>query len=220
MKKVFSILNHKGGVGKSTLSTNLAGYFANKGSKVMVGDFDVQQSTQNWLSHRPSYLAPIVAWEINNGQLSTKNVDIDYIIVDSPAGIRATSLKKLVSMSDKVIVPLRPGFFDILSTQSFLEEIVEIINEQEKETDICLVGNMVDLQTRASEQLQKFIQSTGLSSPTMIRQAQIYVHLAAHGLTLFDSKSNIFENEIKQWEPLIDWLLNDDETQDQDIVVD
>ena len=94
------------------------------------------------------------------------------------------------------------------------------INEQEKETDICLVGNMVDLQTRASEQLQKFIQSTGLSSPTMIRQAQIYVHLAAHGLTLFDSKSNIFENEIKQWEPLIDWLLNDDETQDQDIVVD
>ncbi len=205
-KKVISILNHKGGVGKSTISTNLAGYFANKGQKVLIGDFDVQQSSHNWLSQRPKNLAEIYAWEIENGQLYTNEKDIETIIVDSPAGIRAGSLKKLVSMSDKVIVPLKPGYFDIMSTESFLEEIVEIINDQEKETDLCLIGNMIDVNTKATEQLAKFISSTGLYSPTMIRQAQIYVHLAAHGLTIFDSKSNLFEKELLQWKPLIDWI--------------
>ncbi|WP_240225073.1 ParA family protein, partial [Rheinheimera hassiensis] len=39
--KVFSIFNHKGGVGKSTISTNLAGYLSNQGYKVLFGDFDV-----------------------------------------------------------------------------------------------------------------------------------------------------------------------------------
>ncbi len=204
-KRVISILNHKGGVGKSTISTNLAGYFANQGKKVLIGDFDVQQSSYNWLEHRPEGLPKIYAWQINNGAISTEEKDIDIVIIDSPAGIRAGSLQKLVSMSDKVIVPLKPGYFDILSTESFLEEIVEIINSQSKETDLCIIGNMVDFNTKAAEQLSKFIGSTGLFSPTMIRQAQIYVHLAAHGLTIFDSKTNIFEREIAQWVPLINW---------------
>lgn len=204
-KRVISILNHKGGVGKSTISTNLAGYFANQGKKVLIGDFDVQQSSYNWLEHRPDVLPKIFAWQINNGSITTEEKDIDIVIIDSPAGIRAGSLQKLVSMSDKVIVPLKPGYFDILSTESFLEEIVEIINGQAKETDLCIIGNMVDLNTKAAEQLSKFIASTGLFSPTMIRQAQIYVHLAAHGLTIFDSKTNIFEREIAQWVPLINW---------------
>lgn len=208
--KIISILNHKGGVGKSTISTNLAGYFANKGYKVMIGDFDVQQSSQNWLTQRPKNLPPIYAWEIINGQLSAPNQNMDYIIVDSPAGIRAGSLKKLVAMSDKVIVPLRPGFFDILSTESFLEEIVEIINSQDKETDMCLIGNMVDMRTKASEQLAKFINSCGIFNPAMIRQAQIYVHLAAHGFTVFDSKSDVFAKEVEQWMPIIYWIEDDD----------
>lgn len=217
--KVISILNHKGGVGKSTISTNMAGYFANKGHKVMIGDFDVQQSSQNWLSQRPKNLAPINSWEIVNGQLASPNSEMDYIIVDSPAGIRAGSLKKLVSMSDKVIVPLKPGFFDILSTESFLEEIVEVINEQKKETDLCLIGNMVDMRTKASEQLAKFIESCGLNNPTMIRQAQIYVHLAAHGLTIFDSKSDLFAKEIDQWMPLINWLEDAEEDDDSNEII-
>ena len=222
--KIVSILNHKGGVGKSTISTNIAGYFANQGKKVMIGDFDVQQSSQNWLVQRPKNMSPILSWNIADGQLVTPDESIDYIIVDSPAGIRAGSLKKLVTMSHKVIVPLKPGFFDILSTESFLEEIIGMINELEKETDLCLIGNMFDARTKASEQLEKFIKSSGLFNPVMIRQAQIYVHLAAHGLTIFDSKTSIFEKEVAQWMPLLEWIDEEDEEDEDynsnDIIVD
>lgn len=206
--KVISILNHKGGVGKSTISTNLAGYFANAGKSVVMGDFDVQQSSQNWLAQRDSRFPKIKMWEIKNGQLTNPGSGVDCIIVDSPAGIRAGSLQKLVSMSDKVIVPLRPGFFDILSTESFLEEIVEMINAQEKNTDLCLVGNMVDFNTKSSEQLFKFVKNSGLTVAAMIPHSQVYVHLSAHGLTIFDSRGSVFEKEIKQWVPLLKWLLH------------
>lgn len=222
MKNVISILNHKGGVGKSTLSTNLAGYFANTGNKVMLGDFDVQQSTHNWLMNRPKSVGQIESWEINEGKLTAPPNDIDYLIIDSPAGIRAGALNKLVSISDKVIVPLRPGFFDMLSTRSFLEEVIEMINDQNKVIDLCIVGNMVDPNTKASEQLEKFIQSTGIYNPANISQSQIYVHLAAHGLTVFDSKSDLFKREVNMWKPLIEWAkeVDEEEVFNEEIVID
>lgn len=213
--KVFSIFNHKGGVGKSTISTNLAGYLSNQGYKVLFGDFDVQQSSHNWLIRRSAHAAKISSWEIKDGKLSTPDDDVDFIIIDSPAGVSNDFLKKLVGLSDKVIVPLKPSLFDILSTESFLEEIVDIINDQSKETDICLIGNMVEKDTTSTSQLEKFMKESGLAVPTNIRQSQIYVQLAAHSLTLFDGKSDkneFFKDEKEEWEPLIDWLFDKNKT--------
>lgn len=206
--EVISILNHKGGVGKSTIATNLAGYFANKGGKVLLGDFDIQQSSRNWLALRPSNAVPIDTWEIKDGQLVTPPKGTTHIIIDSPAGIRAESLSQLVSLSDKVITPLRPSAFDIMSTTTFLEEIVEMINNQEKETEICVVGNMVDFRTKAADNLAKFVTNLGIECPMFIPQSQIYVLFAAHGLSLFDSKSAVFQPEIEKWKPLLEWIEN------------
>ena len=47
---VIVVANPKGGVGKSTLSTNLAGWLARQGHAVMLGDVDRQQSARTWLS--------------------------------------------------------------------------------------------------------------------------------------------------------------------------
>jgi chromosome partitioning protein len=50
---VIAVVNPKGGVGKTTLATNLAGYFATRQHKTMLGDFDRQQSARQWLKLRP-----------------------------------------------------------------------------------------------------------------------------------------------------------------------
>jgi cellulose biosynthesis protein BcsQ len=63
--KSFLIANPKGGVGKSTLATNLAGYFARRNYRVMLGDIDRQQSAREWLKLRPPSLPPIATWEID-----------------------------------------------------------------------------------------------------------------------------------------------------------
>ena len=61
---VIVIANPKGGAGKSTLSTNVAGFLASQGHAVMLGDADVQQSSRLWLSLRPDTVTRITTWEL------------------------------------------------------------------------------------------------------------------------------------------------------------
>ena len=58
---VIVVANPKGGVGKSTVATNLAGWFARRGHAVMLGDVDPQQSSRRWLAVRPAALPAIRA---------------------------------------------------------------------------------------------------------------------------------------------------------------
>ena len=51
---VIVVANPKGGVGKSTLATNVAGYLARRGHQVMLGDADIQQSASAWLGMEPT----------------------------------------------------------------------------------------------------------------------------------------------------------------------
>jgi chromosome partitioning protein len=60
---VILITNPKGGVGKSTTATNLAGYFAYRGHSTMLGDLDRQQSSLAWLGIRPRSLPRIESWD-------------------------------------------------------------------------------------------------------------------------------------------------------------
>lgn len=54
---VIAVAHPKGGVGKSTLATNLAGGWASRGRAVMLGDLDRQHSTRGWLALWPPQLA-------------------------------------------------------------------------------------------------------------------------------------------------------------------
>ena len=68
---VVVLANPKGGVGKSTLSTNTAGYFASQGHKVMLGDADRQQSSRLWLGLRPATARPIVVCLVSSPRPNT-----------------------------------------------------------------------------------------------------------------------------------------------------
>ena len=67
MKSIL-IANPKGGSGKSTLSTNLAGYLAQAGHRVMLGDTDRQHSAREWLKIRSAALPSISGWTIEKDQ--------------------------------------------------------------------------------------------------------------------------------------------------------
>ena len=67
---VVVVANPKGGVGKSTLSTNIAGYFASQGHPVILGDTDRQQSARLWLGLRPPAARPIGSWDTSSDVIS------------------------------------------------------------------------------------------------------------------------------------------------------
>ena len=79
---VVVVANPKGGVGKSTLSTQVAGYFASKGHNVMLGDADRQQSSKLWLGLRPAAARPIRSWEVDADQIAKPPKGTTHVVLD------------------------------------------------------------------------------------------------------------------------------------------
>ncbi|HEY3430977.1 MAG TPA: ParA family protein [Rhodocyclaceae bacterium] len=204
--KSFLIANPKGGVGKSTLATNLAGYFARQGRKVMLGDIDRQQSSRAWLGLRSPALPPIASWEIDEDKPARPPKETTHAVLDTPAGLHGKRLSQVLKVVDRVIVPLQPSIFDILATQQFLEALAEEKEIRKHQAYVAVVGMRVDARTRAAAQLERFLESQGLPVLTYLRDTQTYVQAAAHGLTIFDLSPSRAAQDQAQWQPLIDWV--------------
>ena len=206
MLNSFLVANPKGGCGKTTLATNLAGYFARQGHRVMLGDIDRQQSAREWLKLRPQGLPPIRSWDIAPGEPARPPKDTTHVVLDTPAGLHGKKLDVVVKSIHRVIVPLQPSIFDILATRTFLDALLEEKAVRNQKTFIAVVGMRVDARTRAAHELERFLE--GLDVPVLgfLRDTQVYVQAAAHGLTLFDLSPARAALDLPQWQGIIDWV--------------
>ncbi len=204
--KVVVIANPKGGAGKSTLATNIAGYFASRGHQVMLGDADTQQSSKFWLQQRPTKLPLVTTWELEAGQVPTAKPPkgTTHVVIDTPAGLGGTALKELVQRADKVLVPLMPSVFDMQATHAFLLELAQLTRKLP--THVGIVGNRVDGRTLAAAHLKEFAMSLQVPVLGYLRDTQYYLHMAAHGLSMFDITPTQVEKDLEQWEPICHWL--------------
>lgn len=203
---VIVIANPKGGVGKSTLSTNLAGYFAAQGQQVLLGDTDRQQSARGWLGIRPATARQIATWEIDQDYIAKPPKGISHIVLDTPAGLNGWRLNDILKLADKVIVPLQPSIFDILATREFLLRLADEKAVRQGDIDVGIVGMRVDSRTRSAEQLNRFVESLNLPMVGCLRDTQNYVQLAAHGLTMWDIGPSRVQRDLDQWQPILDWI--------------
>jgi chromosome partitioning protein len=201
---VVVVANPKGGVGKSTLATNIAGYFASKGQTVMLGDADRQQSSRLWLGLRPAAARSIASWDVGEDKMAKPPRGTTHVVLDTPAGIHGKALKQVAEIADKVIVPLQPSIFDIYATRHFLDELAQLRKVTNKQVGI--VGMRVDPRTIAADKLHEFVDSLGLPVLGYLRHTQNYIHLAARGLTLFDVAPGRVERDLEQWQSICRWL--------------
>ena len=201
---VIVVANPKGGVGKTTLSTNIAGYVASRGHKVMLGDVDRQQSARTWLALRPGNLALISPWEVSHDAVVRPPKGTTHVVLDTPAGLHGKRLDEVMRLADKVLVPLQPSIFDIHATHEFVRQL--LAHKRSERVQIAIVGMRTREGTIATDQLRGFLDGLKLPLLGFVRDTQNYVHLAAHGLTLWDVSSNRFERDIEQWQPLTKWL--------------
>jgi chromosome partitioning protein len=198
------VANPKGGVGKSTLSTNVAGYFARQGHHVMLGDIDRQQSSGLWLKLRPPQARPIHTWDISHELIARPPKEATHVVLDTPAGLHGWRFKDVLKLANKVIVPLQPSIFDIYATRAFLDELAE--TRRASKLDVGIVGMRVDPRTIAADKLAEFVGGLGLPVLGYLRDTQNYIHLAARGLTLFDVAPGWVEKDLQQWEGICRWL--------------
>jgi chromosome partitioning protein len=201
---VVVVANPKGGVGKTTVATNIAGYFARQGRQVMLGDADRQQSSRLWLRLRPVEARPIASWEVGEGQIAKPPKGTTHVVLDTPAGMHGKWMEDTLRSADKVLVPLQPSIFDIYATRAFLDELSH--HRKAGRMQVGIVGMRVDARTIAADKLQEFVDALGLPVLGLLRPTQNYVHLAARGLTLFDVAPSKVERDLEQWQGIQRWL--------------
>jgi len=201
---VVVIANPKGGVGKSTLSTQVAGYFAAKGHVVMLGDADKQQSSRLWLDLRPAAARPIRSWHIGADEIARPPKGTTHVVLDTPAGLHGRRFKDVMKLANKVLVPLQPSIFDMYATRTFLDELSQ--SARASQIEIGIVGTRVDARTIAADKLAEFVRGSGLPMVGYVRDTQNYIHLAAQGLTVFDVARGKVERDLELWKPICEWL--------------
>lgn len=201
---VIVVANPKGGVGKTTLSTNIAGYFASRGHAVMLGDVDRQQSARTWLALRPAGLAAISAWETAHDEIVRPPKGTTHVVLDTPAGLHGKRLDEVMKLADKVLIPLQPSIFDIRATHEFVRQL--LAHKRSDRVKIAIVGMRTREGTIATDQLRSFLEGVKVPMLGFLRDTQNYVHLAAQGLTLFDVGTSRFERDAEQWKPITEWL--------------
>jgi len=203
---VIVVANPKGGVGKSTLSTNIAGYLAHQGHAVMLGDVDRQQSARLWLGLRPPHLPVISPWDVVRDEVVRPPKGTTHMVLDTPAGLHGKRLDDVMRIADRVIVPLQPSIFDIHATHDFIRQL--LTHKRSDKVKIGVVAMRLRDGTISAGQLETFLDKLGVPVLGHLRDTQNYVHLAARGLTLWDVAQSRVERDLAQWQPILEWIDN------------
>ncbi len=124
---IIGVLNQKGGVGKTTLSVNIAAALAKRGARVLLIDADPQGSSLDWSAARegePLFSVVGLPRASIHKEISQVGQGYDHIIIDGPP--RVTDLARSAIMaSDLVLIPVQPSPYDIWAA----DEVVKLVQE-------------------------------------------------------------------------------------------
>lgn len=124
---IISILNQKGGVGKTTLAVHVATALAQRGLKVLLVDADPQSSSLDWSASREGEpLFPVIGLPKPSLHRDMPALAADYeaVVIDGPPRVNELA-RSAIMASDIVLVPVQPSPYDVWAA----EEIITLLNE-------------------------------------------------------------------------------------------
>lgn len=205
------VLNAKGGSGKTTIATNLAGYYAVKGVNVALADLDPQRSSLDWLEVRPEGTPEIRALDGIDGHLRVPK-GTQVLIVDAPSRAHGNFLEQLVRRAHTIIMPVVPSPVDIRAAMRFLGELSALRKVLAIDVKLAAIGNRVRERSNIASELDDYLDHQRLPDGrkfpylTMLRQHSNYLRAAERGLSIFEFAPAATEIDREQWRPLLRWL--------------
>lgn len=148
MSKIILVTHQKGGVGKSTLTFNMASILKND-VKIAIIDFDLQGSLYK---SRANSEIPI----FNKDEI--KNLDFDFVFIDTPPYL-TEELPNLCKLADAILIPTKTGIYDLLA----IEDTINIIKQVDKEDKTLIVFNMVKPNTTLTTEMQEAIENYNIT---------------------------------------------------------
>jgi chromosome partitioning protein len=200
------VLNAKGGCGKSTISTNLASYYAwEQEKKVVLADYDPQASSMAWLEARGEEwpeIQGIAAWKdpVRPGR------DTDVVIMDAPARVHGSELTQLVRKAETILFPVLPSPIDMRAAATYMQELQSSGRVQRGEVKIGVIANRVRENTLIFIELYEFLRKLKVPYVATLRDTQNYIKAEERGVGIYEMAPSQVWQDIENWEPLVKWL--------------
>ena len=164
--KVIALLNQKGGAGKTTLATHLAGEFAMQASRVTLLDADPQGSALDWAQRRAQsgqnrlYGVFGLARDSLHQEAPQIALQADYVVIDGPPRVAALARSALLA-ADLVLIPLQPSAYDVWASQEMVQLVAEarVFRPQLRAAFVInrrVVGTVIGREARAALADQPF----------------------------------------------------------------
>ena len=210
------LLNPKGGSGKTTLATSLAGYYAARNLPTIVFDYDAQGSSTRWLRVRPAAFPEIhgvAAFRAAAGVTRSWQMrippGIERAVIDTPAGMRISEVSNLARHADSILIPVLPSHIDIDAVSVFVEELSRLEPIRSGRTKVAVVANRIRANTVIFRELDDFLSRLEFPFIARLRDSQNYVLAAEMGLGLHELRRVHTKKDRSQWAPLLNWLEPD-----------
>lgn len=207
------VLSAKGGCGKTTISTNLASYYARQGQSTVLIDFDFQGSSVRWLSVRRQPYPPIhgiAGYETSSSVTRSWQFRIpshaQRIVIDTPASVRGQQLADLIRLADTILIPVLPSHIDIHALSRFIEDLLLLGKLRAHNIRVAIVANRVKQNTRVFAGLQRFLRRLDFPFVAQLRESQNYVRAQELGGGIHDLPPSRTGRDLAQWETLMNWV--------------
>ena len=206
------VINSKGGSGKTTVTTNLASYFASQGVTTTILDYDPQGSGLNWLQlrERPGMrlyganAAPQRGPRIRSIEMHVP-ADTRQLVIDAPAGASGLLLQEMLSRANCIVIPVAPSAFDIYATANFVKDLLLVGRIRTRSIRLAVVANRVR-SSAVYRPLERFLGSLGLPFLTRISDSEAYVRAAETGVGIFEMDASAAAAEREEFMPIVDWV--------------
>jgi chromosome partitioning protein len=205
--KTILVASSKGGVGKTTIATNLAAHYAVDGKHTVLVDADRQCSSLHWCQKRadmPHAVLPVDGTR-RDWQRHLPD-DAQRVIVDGRAGAMGEDLAMFLDVADAVVVPILPSTIDIEASVPFLDSLAKHPRVHKGKLPVALVANRMKPWTNASQQMVDALRRWPYPLVAQLRDTQAYVLLAGLGKGLYDYHSEQVRSHQADWAPLFKWL--------------
>jgi chromosome partitioning protein len=207
------VINRKGGAGKTTMTINLASYFAASNLVTTIMDYDPQGSSLHWLKSRASHLPRIHgsnAAPEKFGHLRSFGMyvprDTQQLIIDAPGGASGVLLQDMLCRADCIVIPVTPSTIDIHATAHFIKDLLLSGLIRTRNIRMAVVANRVRRSMPVYQPLERFLNALNLNLIARVLDSDVFLKAAETGIGIFEMAAGFAVAECRQFMPIADWV--------------